>query len=274
MDSYNTVSDALNEVLHLDRRIWELARPGGIIPSEQMITDALADVIRVHPGEDTTTALLLQQALLARCPSPVKEYYRVRPMQVVLVPRGRLGPDLVLDGRNYHPDRPIPNVFVVEVKYLADWQVPYAGTLFGRPTDYNRYDPVALWGIGHDDPAGLRIPHYYGTRADCEEFYHNHVGGGLYVASAVQIDIYVAYAALVLRDLGVVDTYGAPRVWGLLVDAWARHIEADLAITWRRWTTVSFADLLAEAYEALKICNAGSAAADRLEVLLARLLWL
>jgi hypothetical protein len=273
LDAYNKVSDALDRVLAFDSRIWEDARPGGVVPSEQMITDALADVLALGLCEDMTSAMRLQQTLLAGCPAAVQEYYGERLLPLVPMPRGRLAPDLLLDGRSYHPDPPVPHVFAVEVKYLADWQVPYARRLFGSPAS-DGHDPVTIWGIGHDDPSGQRVPHAHGTRADCDEFWHHPVGGGLYVASAVQLDIYAAYTAQVLHDLGAADDHGALRVRGVLVDAWARQVDADLAVTWRQWTTVSFADLLVEAYEALRACDPGSAAARPLSVLLARLLWL
>ena len=274
LTAYKKVSDVLDRALDFDSWIWEDARPGGVVPSEQMITDALAKVLAAGLHEDMASAMRLQRTLLAGCPAPVQEYYRERRLPVIPLPRGRLAPDLLLDGRSYHPDPPVPHVLVVEVKYLADWQVPYARRLFGGPAS-NGYDPVTIWGIGHDDPFGQRVPHVHGTRADCEGFWHHPVGGGLYVASAVQLDVYVAYAAQVLRDLGVTDDRGAPlRVRGVLVDAWARKVDPDLAVTWRQWTTVSFADLLAEAYETLRACDSGSAAAVPLKVLLARLLWL
>jgi hypothetical protein len=274
LDAYNQVSDTLDRALAFGSRIWEDARPGGVVPSEQMITDALADVLANGLREDMTSAMRLQQTLLAGCPAPVQEYYRDRPLPLVPMPRGRLAPDLLLDGRSYHPGPPVPHVFAVEVKYLADWQVPYARHLFGRPAS-DGHDPVTIWGIGHDDPSGQRVPHAHGTRADCDGIWHHPVGGGLYVASAVQLDIYAAYATQVLHDLGAGDDHGAPlRVRGVLVDAWARQVDADLAVTWRQWTTVSFADLLAEAYGALRACDRGSAAAVPLKVLLARLLWL
>ena len=272
--SYNKVSDALDRALDLDGSIWECAWPGGLAPSEQMITDALFAVMDATAHGSKAITLRLQETLLARCPAPFREYYRERPMKVVPMPRGRLVPDLLLDGRSYDPDPPVPNMFVGEVKYMAGWQVPYAGHLFGKSAG-DVYDPVALWGIGHDGLSGQRVPHVWGTRADCGGFWHNHVGGGLWVSSAVQLDVYAAYAAEILRDVGVLDDHGATlRVWGLLVDAWAREVEADLAVTWQRWTTVSFADLLAGAYEALSVCNPESAVANRLKILLARLLWL
>jgi hypothetical protein len=274
LTAYNKVSDVLGRALNFDDRIWEDARPDEVVPSEQMITDALADVLATSVRDDMASAMRLQRALLAGCPAPVQEYYRERPLSLVPMPRGRLAPDLLLDGRSYHPESPVPHVFVIEVKYLADWQVPYARRLFGDPAS-DGHDPVTIWGIGHDDPSGQRVPHAHGARADCDGFWHHLVGGGLYVASAVQLDIYVAYTAQVLRGLGVAEDHSAPlRVRGVLVDAWARKVDADLAVTWRQWTTVSFADLLAEAYGALCACDPGSAAAGPLKVLLARLLWL
>jgi hypothetical protein len=271
--SYDQVSDALNRVLNLDSQTWERARPSGVVPSEQMITNALADVLRADLGEGMPN--LMQRALLSGCSDADREFYRDRPLKVVCIPRGCLGPDLVLDGSSYHPDPPVSHMFVIELKYLAHWQVPYARRLYGMPTR-DRYNLAALWGFGHDDQHGVRVPHIYGTRTDCHEFWHHPVGGGLYVASAVQLDIYVAYAKQVLGDLGLGDEHGgAPlRVRGVLVDAWAREVKADLAVTWPRWTTVSFADLLAEAYGVLSAVDPGSAVADRLKVLLARLLWL
>jgi hypothetical protein len=47
-------------------RIWECAWPGGAVPSEQMITNAIADVLEVGPGEGMPSAL--QQTVLAGCP--------------------------------------------------------------------------------------------------------------------------------------------------------------------------------------------------------------
>ena len=68
---------------------------------------------------------------------------------------------------------------------------------------------------------------------------------------------------------------GVPlQVHGLLVDAWAREVTAEIAVTADKWTTVSYADLLAEAFKALNACNQRSVAADFLKVLMAVLLWL
>jgi len=271
--AYNQASEALSRRLNLDSRIWERAWPGDAVPSEQMITDALAGVLEIGPGEGMPSAL--QPTLLAGCPAEDREYYQDRPLQVVRMPSGpRLAPDLLLDGRSHHPNPPVSHVFLIENKYLANWQVPYAGHLYGMPAG-GRYDLVTMWGIGHDDPSGLRVPHIYGTRPDCEEFWHRRAGRGLWMASVVQLDTYVAYSDEVLGDLGLADEHSAPlRVHGVLVDAWAREVTADLAVTWQHWTTVSYADLLADSYRALSTCDPGSATADRLKVLLARLLWL
>lgn len=271
--AYDQVCDAVSGVLQLDSGIWECAWPGGAVPSEQMITNAIADVLEVGPGEGMPSAL--QETVLAGCPDEDREFYQHRPLQVVRTPRGsRLAPDLLLDGRSHHPDPPVSHLFLIEDKYQADWQVPLAPHLLAKPAR-DGYDPVTIWGIGHDDPSGVRIPHAYGTRPDCERFWHGRVGGGLWVASAVQLDVYVAYADEVLGDLGLADEHDAPlRVRGVLVDAWAREVTADLAVTWQEWTTVSFADLLADSYRAHGTCDPKSAAANRLKVLLARLLWL
>lgn len=212
--SYRSVSAALDSALALGG--W----PGGRPPSEHEITEALADVLDHACHQDVTTAAAMQRVVLARCPAPVRHYYRNRPLQVRRPRSGSLpAPDLVLDGRMYQPAAPLPNVFLVEVKDQAKWEVPYAAALYGQPAD-GEYDLAALWGLGHDDPSGLRVPHTW--RSDCEGFWHHQVGRNAYVASAVQLDVYVAYASRVLRDLGMADFPDEPRVQGVLVDMWAR----------------------------------------------------
>lgn len=281
--SYNEVSRELEAALGLSDlgdQIWRRAWPEEkrvieqTIITEQMITNALANVLDVNCHQDGATALRMQQAMLASCPELVQQYYSERLLRVVRMPRGRLAPDLMLDGRDYDPLPPIPNVFFGENKWNADWNPPLATHLYGKPVD-SEYDLMVMWGIGHDDPSGQRVPHIYGTREDCYAFYHCPVGGGLYVASAVQIDVYIAYAGEVLDSLGLASPHDVPlQVHGLLVDAWAREVNTEIAVTADKWATVSYADLLAGAFEALNACDPRSVAADFLKVLLAVLLWL
>ena len=51
-------------------------------------------------------------------------------------------------------------------------------------------------------------------------------------------------------------------------------MNAEIAVTADKWATVSYADLLAEAFKALNACDPQSVATDFLKVLLAVLLWL
>lgn len=117
-----------------------------------------------------------------------------------------------------------------------------------------------------------------GDRPDCDDFWHTSKHNGLWVASALQLDVYVAYHAQILDRLGIPNDDTQPlRVCGLLVDAWARPVDEQVAVTWRRWRTVPFAALLTAAaaqYIQLRESGSRSPAADRLGVLLARLLWL
>jgi hypothetical protein len=217
----------------------------------------------------------MQHAMLASFPDLVQQHYSQRLLRVEPMPSGRLAPDLMLDGRDCESCPSIPNVFFGEVKWKAQWNPPLAQHLYGKPADDN-YDLTVMWGKGHDDTSGQREPHPYGTYDDCDMFYHHPIpgSGGKYVASAVQIDIYIAYARKVLEDLGLAGRPGVPlQVHGLLIDAWAREVTADIAVTADKWTTVSHADLLAEAFKALTACDQRSTAADSLKILLAVMLW-
>jgi hypothetical protein len=266
---YNLASDMLNSFLGLD------ARPA--VVTEQMITDALMDALNCQVHGDRFTALAVQRALLADCTVEDRHFYDQQPLVVHRTSRGQLAPDGMLDGRSFEPPAAVTHMFPLELKYLAKWQVPKAETLFNTACDSGD-DRETVWGVGHDDPSRARSPHAAGDRPDCDDFWHTRKYNGLWVASALQLDVYVAYHAQILGRLGIPNDDTQPlRVCGLLIDALARPIDEQVAVTWRRWRTVPFAALLTAAatrYVELQESGSRSPAADLLRVLLARLLWL
>jgi hypothetical protein len=234
----------------------------------------------VAAGKDgnAAAALVVQRALLRGCRPAAREFYRDRLLDVVATPRGRLAPDFLLDGRRHTPPVDLPNLLVVEAKYLAAWQCPRAENLFGQPAGFG-YDTGLIFGAGHGTRAGLREPHRWGDLPHCDDYWHSPMGAGLYIASAIQLDIYLAFIRPVLSALGLDEVARTPelRPHGLLMDAWQRRVDDWLAVTHDRWSTTGFSHLLVPVpsyYETLRRAEPNAGITHRMGVLLGRLLYL
>jgi hypothetical protein len=104
-------------------------------------------------------------------------------------------------------------------------------------------------------------------------------GAGLYVASAIQLDIDLVFTWPVLSALGLDEVARTPelRPHGLLLGAWQRRVDDWVAVTHGRWSTTGFSHLLvpvASCYETLRRIEPDAGMTHRMGVLLGRLLYL
>jgi hypothetical protein len=274
--TYNHLSDRLAERYGLTPylpRAFPVCRC-----AERLMTRALGDCLRLPLHADAQLCIALTQTLLYGAPAAIRDAYAGRALQVIAVdPSGNVS-DLVLGA--YPGDAPelaagIPQLVLVETKYLAAYSAPLAKELLNRRPALG-LDPVGLFSVDHDlaDGRPPRQPHRQGET--CWP-YHHAGSGNRAVSTIVQLDAYVAFGHVLLERFlldPVLTDPAAPSIHGVLFDVAQRDVTADLALTADRWSTCPAALMLAVATDQmLRLRRSGpSRALNLVTMLVLRLL--